>query len=260
MIPFPKINVGGLIVRFLDELRLPMQIALHVHRLHEFLPREAAGRYFDLSSSTYGFADPYPFVFGLLVVTLKLLYGLDGRQIERGEEDNLPHISWTCWAKELLQSQEDHHSPWLSENVVSMPTEDISAYIVFLNKHLFSEDFNHDRDNLKSMYRKLKGIARQQKQASTANANERKTSPKRRGTEDAAQKYVASRDSRPSQGACDKASYIMCNEWCDVLHLDYQAVIMAISSTFWIKPSFIHHAVIRLERLLLQAEEARAAS
>jgi hypothetical protein len=275
MIPPPKVNVGGLVVRFLDELGLPMQIALHVHRLHAFLPGEEAGKCFEISSSTYRFADPYPFVFGLLVVTLKLLYGLDGRQIDRREEDSsLPPISWTGWAKELLQSKEDHHSLWLSENIVSMPKEDIRAYIDFLNKHLFSEEFNHDRHNLRSMYRKLKGIARQQKEASggggsknaktTANPS---NSKRRDEEEEAAEEYErgsgdddSSRPSSTGEAAFDKTSYVMCNEGCDFLHLDYQAVVLAISSTFWIKPSFVHHAVIRLERLMLQEEEARTSN
>lgn len=248
LIPFPKINIGGLTQRFLRELNLPEDMARQIHRLHQFLPQEV-DKYFEISTRKYSLCvNPYPYVLALIVVALKLQYGLDGRMmgVDRSEGKGGPapaHAhAWTSWAKELVQSKEAELSPWLSE---SIPKNEICNYANFLNSHIFSEDFAQKHDYFAPMARKLKEVVRQQEEFSGSNtdANARSnTASQRRDSEEGPQRHADGSANASQSGRQATAQYVLYEESCSTFHLDYQAVVIALAFTFWMKPKHLHHA------------------
>ena len=245
-LPHPKINVGGLVMRILDRIGLPMKIALHVHRVHASIKGEVEA-YFRVSEMTDGISgggitrqgSPYPFVFALVVVTLKLLYGLDGRK-----GDEMPVDSWLVWAKKVTRAEERRDNTWLSDRTKSMPIENLEEYLDFLDRHLMAEG---EADLTRYIQKELKvvkilgGRAEAPMEASSSSEEEGEGPP------------VGQRWETKPEG-----SYDLYNEWSQSLHVDYQAVVIAMSSAFWIKPAFVHHAVIALERILVQRESQQA--
>ncbi len=264
-LPHQKINVGGLVARFVKELQLPPDIALHARKLHACLPEEV-GKYLSISENTSRSdlggltfsGSPYPYVAGLLLVTLKVLFGLDGRKAA-----NMPVQSWTAWAAKRLESNGGLNSgpwhPWLvdTSSVIGMPRQEVSAYADFLKKHLFPEGAP---ESMRSAYNLLKGIARRAPQGNEGGERPpQRTPPATYDPWDDPFAEPPRLDGDDGGGVGDEvagadASYVVYADGCASFHVDYQAVVLTLSHVSWVKPSFIHHATARLERLLLLAE------
>ncbi|QDZ17817.1 hypothetical protein HOP50_01g03240 [Chloropicon primus] len=244
-LPKPVINVGGLVTRILFELNLPLDIALHVHRLHSYLPAEA-DVYFQVyqhETKTHAHGgtsfrgSPYPFVLGLVLVTLKLLYGLDGRKAEK-----TPVESWVGWAKGNMEAKEAENRTWLAVDTVAMPKEDLALYADFLRGNVKTEEVHN---LFMSVHAVLKGLARQEMWADDMG---QKASEHERAAEAPA--------STGRKGVPGGGQYAAYGEWSRALHIDYQAVVIVMSHVFWIKPAFVHHAAMSLEQLVAKRENA----
>ncbi len=247
LLPAPKINVGGLTLRFLHELKLPLDISLHVHRLNSLLP-ESADEYLSISEESVGQKrrgglnySPYPYVLGLLLVTLKLLYGLDGSPAKR----EMPVKSWVSWAKHLVLGL---NLGWWGTKSNSVPNRELREYFDFMREHFIPLEGGDISDSMRSTYKQLNDIIRQQEQAAGFSAPD----DKKQGFEDDDNREKARHAGKQKKTA---GSYVMYHEDCSAFHIDYQAVLLAMSSVFWIKPHFIHHAAIKYEQLMVLKEE-----
>ena len=243
-LPRPEVNVGGLALRILHDLRLPTSLSLNVHRLHSFLPARA-GDYFKFSggegrsrggvSST---GSPYPFVLALVLVTLKLLFGLGGRGTWEGAP---PVPSWTGWARDTVMraNEAGGGSSWIGESALSAAGADLDEYAAFLEGNVATGDVH---ELAQPALRAMQGMT-------DSDGREPAESLRREDFWDLGAEGPAA----AAEHGCGPG-YALYNEHSAWLHTDYQAVVHAMSHVFWVKPSFIHHAAMALEKMVLERD------
>ena len=178
--------------------------------------------------------NPYPFVFGLVLVTMKVLYGLDGSRA-----DGMPVSSWTAWARDIVQSKQRENRTWLSTSAILMPTEDLGTYFDFLKDHVITDEIH---EVMRPACRVMSGLASLETWKTRAFP----------GNSDFQDTRSEPGSPKPFEREREWVRYTLYGEGSRLLHMDYQAVVLAMSACFWIKPSFIHHAAIRLERMIAE--------
>eukprot|EP00803_Ostreobium_quekettii_P002440 evm.model.scf_754.3 EVM.evm.TU.scf_754.3 scf_754:38832-48922(-) len=95
----PQLNVGGLVVQYLDLMQLPKGLAvfvMEVYRLLRWRPH-----CFETTGAASAHMQPYVRIMCLIVMTLKLLYGLDGRMNAVPFAPTRPD-SWVLWAERIM--------------------------------------------------------------------------------------------------------------------------------------------------------------
>jgi len=245
----PRINVGGLVTRLLHEINLPPEVALHVHKLHCFVAVEMEPHLAISGRQTYMPGSSYSYVVGLVVVTLKILYGLDGRKTFEGSgELPCPPASWTTWASEVMARRGPClQVPWLSEDVLRLSPDKISPFLNFLDSHIFSDTVPSP---LQQLHNNICTVAKETSCSLTGHSAD--------DTDDSGHDTNRGGSPVPHDTSGDGVSrskgqnkLVTYGKYCTAFHRDYQAVIVVSAFAFCIKTSFIHYSVRQIERWII---------
>ena len=257
----PAPNVGLLVRRYLGELRLSLKLATYIHWLHTRIADEGKNYLDTRTPDLFTQGRAYLYIAGLIVVTLKLLYGLNGKSPT--QDDDVPPVwqysisgnaeSWVSWSLSLPQAKEN--SPFIPPHAREM-----------VQMLLHTTDMPHFLDGLgipEKEPRQLEGIREKINRVNREHEDEASQERilrrfrnrqgrlgdggegVRAGLEPPGLGRDAVEGGAAQHGGNDQSAR-------GGLHRDYQAVLVACSLTLGIDLNHLHSATQKIESWILK--------
>ncbi|DBA85800.1 TPA: hypothetical protein ACH3X1_005353 [Trebouxia sp. C0004] len=213
-------------------------------------------------------SSPYNYVMAILVVTIKVLYGLDG--VPRPAPLGLPGAPhWTQWAESALQHLQGPVYPEAHEQVSDMTNAELLQYKRYLQKYVFAGW--QAPDDLKEWVRLLE---RHILHADMQAEEEQETMTD--GDTDVGHPAAKGDPRQPASSAVDehhetvpteetKHPYLFTGETRsrltrDKVAPDYAAVLTVCSRYLWITPIQLHAEVAQLEYEMAEVEASASSN
>ncbi|DBB06941.1 TPA: hypothetical protein ACH3X3_009592 [Trebouxia sp. C0006] len=264
----PPLNAPLVFQRIILELAMPQALiapALALFRCY----REGTiyMRLFETDNRTW--TSPYIYTMAVLVVTIKVLYGLDG--VPRPAPLGLPGApQWTQWAESALQHLQGPVYPEAHQQIFDMTDAELLQYKRYLQKYVFAGW--EAPDDLKEWVRLLErhilhaDMQAEEEEDAMGDGDEDVGHPAANGDpQQPASSAVDDEDHGPVPTEEAKHPYLFTREsrsklTRDKVAPDYAAVLTICSRYLWVTPIQLHAEVAQLEHEMVEVEASASSN
>ncbi|KAL0039320.1 hypothetical protein WJX79_003263 [Trebouxia sp. C0005] len=263
----PPLNAPLVFQRTILELAMPQALiapALALFRCY----REGTiyMRLFETDNRTW--TSPYIYTMAVLIVTIKVLYGLDG--IPRPAPLGLPGApQWAQWAESALQHLQGPVYPEAHEQVSGMTNVELLQYKRYLQKYVFAGW--EAPDDLKEWVRLLErhilhaDMQAEEEEETMTDGDDNVGHPTANGGPKQPAPSAVDEDRRPVPTEEAKHPYLFTGQTRskltrDKVAPDYAAVLTVCSRYLWVTPIQLHAEVAQLEYEMAEVEASASSN